>query len=74
MARVVGAESLDRESPFGSLSTRKESEISSVYYPEAVDEALCFGWVDSKPNKRDERQLLSVFCQKKSEEQLEPTE
>ena len=33
---------------------RKESAIPSVYYDEAVDEALCYGWIDSKPNKRDE--------------------
>jgi uncharacterized protein YdeI (YjbR/CyaY-like superfamily) len=33
---------------------KKECNTSSVYYPEAVDEALCFGWIDSKPNKRDE--------------------
>ena len=30
------------------------SGVPSVYYPEAVDEALCFGWIDSLPNKRDE--------------------
>ncbi len=34
---------------------KKESGIPSIYYPEAVDEALCFGWIDSKANKRDER-------------------
>ena len=32
---------------------KKKSKIPSVYYSEAVDEALCFGWIDSKPNKRD---------------------
>jgi uncharacterized protein YdeI (YjbR/CyaY-like superfamily) len=32
---------------------RKESGVPSVYYPEAVDEALCYGWVDSAPRKRD---------------------
>ena len=43
---------------------KKESEISSVYYPEAVDEALCFGWVDSKPNKRNENSYYQFFSKR----------
>lgn len=43
---------------------KKESEISSVYYPEAVDEALCFGWIDSKPNKRDENSYYQFFAKR----------
>ncbi|MEM7550990.1 MAG: YdeI/OmpD-associated family protein [Bacteroidota bacterium] len=30
-------------------------------YDEAVDEALCFGWVDSKPNKRDYESYYQFF-------------
>lgn len=40
---------------------KKESGVSSVYYSEAVDEALCFGWVDSKPNFRDESSYYQFF-------------
>lgn len=43
---------------------RKGSEFSSVYYPEAVDEALCFGWIDSKPNKRDENSYYQFFSKR----------
>lgn len=43
---------------------RKESGIPSVYYPEAVDEALCFGWVDSKPNKRDNKSYYQFFSKR----------
>ncbi|MFD1255880.1 YdeI family protein [Mucilaginibacter terrae] len=43
---------------------RKESKTSSVYYPEAVDEALCFGWIDSKPNKRDEESYYQFFSKR----------
>lgn len=43
---------------------RKESPVSSVYYPEAVDEALCFGWIDSKPNKRDEQSYYQFFSKR----------
>jgi len=40
---------------------RKESGVPSVYYPEAVEEALCFGWIDSKPNKRDHESYYQFF-------------
>ncbi len=43
---------------------RKESKVPSVYYPEAVDEALCFGWIDSKPNKRDEESYYQFFAKR----------
>jgi uncharacterized protein YdeI (YjbR/CyaY-like superfamily) len=43
---------------------RKESGTPSVYYDEAVDEALCFGWVDSKPNKRDAESYYQYFSQR----------
>jgi len=43
---------------------RKESQVPSVYYPEAVDEALCFGWIDSKPNKRDEESYYQFFAKR----------
>ena len=43
---------------------RKESATPSVYYDEAVDEALCFGWVDSKPNKRDEESYFQFFSRR----------
>ena len=43
---------------------KKNSKIPSVYYPEAVDEALCFGWIDSKPNKRDEESYYQFFSKR----------
>lgn len=33
-----------------------------VSYDDAVDEALCFGWIDSKPNKLDEHRSLRFFA------------
>ncbi len=44
---------------------RKGSKTPSVYYEEAVEEALCFGWIDSKGNKRDEESYYQFFCQRK---------
>jgi uncharacterized protein YdeI (YjbR/CyaY-like superfamily) len=43
---------------------RKESGIESVYYPEAVDESLCFGWIDSLPNKRDDKSYYQFFSKR----------
>lgn len=43
---------------------KKDSGVSSVHYPEAVDEALCYGWVDSKPNKRDEKSYYQFFSKR----------
>ena len=48
------------------LIHKKESGIPSVYYPEAVDEALCFGWIDSVANKNDEKSYLQYFAKRKS--------
>ena len=42
----------------------KKANTSSVYYDEAVDEALCFGWIDSKPNKRDEESFFQYFSKR----------
>ena len=44
---------------------RKHGEIPSVQYDEAVEEALCFGWIDSKPNKRDDQSYYLYFSQRK---------
>lgn len=43
---------------------KKTSGVASVYYPEAVDEALCFGWIDSKPNKRDDKSYYLFFSKR----------
>lgn len=44
----------------------KSSDTPSVYYDEAVEEALCFGWIDSKPNKRDHESRYQYFCKRKA--------
>jgi uncharacterized protein YdeI (YjbR/CyaY-like superfamily) len=43
---------------------RKEPGIPSVNYPETLDKALCFGWVDSKPNKRDDKSYYQFFSRR----------
>ncbi|MBS1598382.1 MAG: YdeI/OmpD-associated family protein [Bacteroidetes bacterium] len=36
-----------------------------VSYNDAVDEAICFGWIDSKPNKLDEFRSIQFFAPRK---------
>lgn len=43
---------------------KKESRKPTVYYTEAVDEAICFGWIDSKPNKRDDESYYQFFSKR----------
>jgi len=54
----------DKVSSVFLIIYRKESGVPSVYYPEAVDEAICFGWIDSKINKRDEESYYQYFAKR----------
>jgi uncharacterized protein YdeI (YjbR/CyaY-like superfamily) len=44
---------------------KKESGKPRVAYDEAVEEALCFGWVDSRPNALDEERYMQLFSPRK---------
>jgi uncharacterized protein YdeI (YjbR/CyaY-like superfamily) len=44
---------------------RKATNIPSVNYAEAVEEALCFGWIDSIKKKRDTESSIQFFSQRK---------
>ena len=43
----------------------KGSKTESVGYAEAVEEALCFGWIDSVTNKRDQESRYQRFSPRK---------
>ena len=43
----------------------KKSEIKSITWSEAVDEALCFGWIDSKKISIDKETSHQFFCKRK---------
>ncbi len=47
------------------VSYKKATGKPRVEYDEAVEEALCFGWVDSKPNKLDAERTLLWFSPRK---------
>lgn len=44
---------------------KKASGKPSVSYDEAVEEALCFGWIDSRVNALDEQRYMQFFCPRK---------
>jgi len=43
----------------------KDSGIKTVYHDEAVEEAICFGWIDSIALKRDQVSKYQFFAQRK---------
>jgi len=40
---------------------KKASDTKSVNYKEAVDEALCYGWIDGQANKYDDESWIQKF-------------
>lgn len=54
----------DKEKSVWLIIYKKEAVRNSVNYSEAVEEALCFGWIDSKPNKRDEESFYQFFSRR----------
>lgn len=48
------------------IYNKKKSNIPSVMYSEAVDEALCFGWIDSKSKPMDEEKYMQFFSKRKA--------
>lgn len=47
------------------ISFKKETGMPRVTYEESVEEALCFGWVDSKPAKLDNERSMLWFAPRK---------
>jgi uncharacterized protein YdeI (YjbR/CyaY-like superfamily) len=47
------------------ISYKKATGKPRFEYDEAVEEALCFGWVDSKPGKIDDERSMLYFAPRK---------
>jgi uncharacterized protein YdeI (YjbR/CyaY-like superfamily) len=45
---------------------KKEAGIESVRYPEVLESALCFGWIDGRREALDERYFLQRFTPRRS--------
>lgn len=44
---------------------KKNTNMPGITYSEAVDEALCFGWIDSKSKPIDDEKYMQFFCKRK---------
>ncbi len=55
----------NKESSVWLIMYHKSHDLASVYYDEAVEEAICFGWIDSIAHKRDEHSKYQFFAQRK---------
>lgn len=44
---------------------KKNARKPTVRYDEAVEEALCFGWIDSRPNVLDDERYMQLFSPRK---------
>lgn len=58
------AENHDKTESIWLILYKKDSGVPSLTYDQAVDEALCFGWIDSKPNKRDDQSFYQFFSKR----------
>jgi uncharacterized protein YdeI (YjbR/CyaY-like superfamily) len=44
---------------------KKKAGITTITWSEAVDEALCFGWIDSKAKPLDDEKFMQFFSRRK---------
>ncbi|MPR36280.1 YdeI/OmpD-associated family protein [Salmonirosea aquatica] len=44
---------------------KKKSGRPSITWSEAVDQAICFGWIDSTARPIDEEKFMQYFCKRK---------
>src|SRR5690242_18721159 len=45
---------------------KKDSKVASVMYAEALDQALCFGWIDGQKKSYDQQSWLQKFTPRRS--------
>ena len=55
----------ERERGMGLCSWKPATGRPAVPYPEAVEEALCFGWIDSTANVLDDERRLQLMTPRK---------
>ncbi|GAB2953887.1 hypothetical protein WBK31_12760 [Nonomuraea sp. N2-4H] len=51
--------------------TKKESGIASITYAEALEVALCFGWIDGQKSKLDDEYWLQRFTLRRAKSKCE---
>lgn len=48
------------------VTYKKDSGGPYLDYDATVEEALCFGWIDSRPNKLDDKRSMRLFTSRKA--------
>jgi uncharacterized protein YdeI (YjbR/CyaY-like superfamily) len=56
----------DKKTSVWLIYNKKKSNIPTISYGEAVDEALCFGWIDSTAKPLDEEKYMQFFSKRKA--------
>ena len=56
----------DQREEYGFQFAKKASGIASVTYDEALDVALCFGWIDGQKKTRDADYFLQRFTPRRA--------
>lgn len=59
-------ENHEKEQSIWLIYYKKKSNKPTVAYSDAVDEALCFGWIDSKQMPIDDEKFMQFFCKRKA--------
>lgn len=60
------SENHDKKQGVWLIQYKKSTGKPSLAWSEAVDEALCFGWIDSIKKKRDEESTIQFFGKRKA--------
>ena len=55
-----------RRTAYGSCLGRRPAASRSSPYPDSVDEALCFGWIDSRTNRLDGARAMRLFTPRRA--------
>jgi len=57
----------DSESEVWLIFHKQHTRVASIAYEDALDEALCFGWVDSLVKSLDERRYARKFTRRRAD-------
>ncbi|MBC8122057.1 MAG: YdeI/OmpD-associated family protein [Gemmatimonadaceae bacterium] len=60
------AANYERTESIWLVTYKKRSGLPYVSYDAVVEEALCFGWIDSRPNKLDEQRTMLLLSPRRS--------
>lgn len=60
------ADHLDQQEGIWLRMFKKNSGVASINYAQALDEALCYGWIDGSVQKMDEQSWLQRFTPRRA--------